>query len=472
MIKIYIDWNVMSCMKRGDFEELSKILENKNKFLLVYSPSHIGDIKASIKNGDDEQKELVESDLNYLTKLTNNLCLSHSPSEKISLSFYQPRNLLEDSLIDNKLFENFSIDNLFNIPLEENPQFSGLFNILKDLLKSIPIESTLKEALDNPVSSEMLEKMFPTLKDNPTMEGFFQSFGKMLENVNEQEGYKDLRNIVQKVGVNSGHFNPNKNPFKVIENAYKKYGIDSLNINDYLQKNDSIPEWFNEITNEYILLDIHGFKADEIKVKGDKKKTFRNTTEDSFHTAFASRCEFYITQDNKNIEKTNAVYNKLNIYTNVLKPDEFVKYYNSFLNFHSCEEHLRSLINFIKNGMGFVEQIDENGKPYGLINYAPCYFFNFFNKILVPNKEQNIDADFILSKENPSYPYIIHFYEIEGCIKIFTDTFGVDVNGKGYFQFEEYNNNDIWEIRKWDNNLGVFNFKRINGWFQLYFYSK
>src|SRR5690606_15010521 len=106
-----------------------------------------------------------------------------------------------------------------------------------------------------PESSEMLEKIFPTLKDNPTMEGFFQSFGKMLHNVNEQEGYKDLRNIVQKVGVNSGHFNPNKNPFKVIENAYKKYGMESLNIDNYLQKNDSIPEWFNEITNEYILLD-------------------------------------------------------------------------------------------------------------------------------------------------------------------------------------------------------------------------
>ncbi len=41
------------------------------------------------------------------------------------------------------------------------------------------------------------ETMLPGLKENPKMEGFFQSFSAMFKGLNEDEKYKDLRKIVQ-----------------------------------------------------------------------------------------------------------------------------------------------------------------------------------------------------------------------------------------------------------------------------------
>ena len=57
MVKVYIDWNVMSGMKNGHFPELCKIIEKSNNLLLLYSTSHIGDILASYSE-DENQKKL------------------------------------------------------------------------------------------------------------------------------------------------------------------------------------------------------------------------------------------------------------------------------------------------------------------------------------------------------------------------------------------------------------------------------
>jgi len=48
MIKVYLDWNIMSGMKNNHFQELHNIILNRDKFLLLYSTSHIGDIFAGI----------------------------------------------------------------------------------------------------------------------------------------------------------------------------------------------------------------------------------------------------------------------------------------------------------------------------------------------------------------------------------------------------------------------------------------
>lgn len=403
MIKIYLDWNVMSGMKNNHFQELNDIILKKDKFLLLYSSSHIGDIFASIKNHSEEEQKLVREDLDYITYLTDDLCLVNN-SKEVVLNQYQPGELLNDRISEAPLFEDFSLDNLFSSIEVGNPMF-GLISSMKSMISSIPLDSAFKEAFENPESATMLDKMFPGLKDDKTMNGFFKSFGKMFHNMNEKEDYKDLRNIVQQVGVNSGHFNENKNPFEVIDNAYKKIGIEGFEPDKYFDKTKNAPEWFNDITNEYVKLDIHGFKADKVKVTDKEKNTFKNTTEDASHSAFASRCEFYITNDDKNYHKTKAVFQKLRIYTIVLKPNEFVQYYNSFLNVDNFDDHFRSIIDEMKRVANFQEQRYESGERFGWVNFTSQYFFNFFNKILIPNPEVN-EALFILGKESPSKKYM------------------------------------------------------------------
>ncbi|WP_411376809.1 hypothetical protein [Flavobacterium psychrophilum] len=162
MIKVYLDWNVMSGMKNNHFQELNDIILNRDKFLLLYSTSHIGDIFASIKNHSEEEQKLVREDLDYITNLTNDLCLVNN-SKEVTLSTYQPGELLDDRIREAPLFQDFSIDSLFSSIEEDNPMF-GLVNTMKEMLSSLPLDIAFKEAFENPESAAMLDKMFPGLR--------------------------------------------------------------------------------------------------------------------------------------------------------------------------------------------------------------------------------------------------------------------------------------------------------------------
>jgi hypothetical protein len=330
MIKLYLDWNIMSGMKNGHFPELSAIVLNEQKFFLPYSTSHIGDILVSIKNNSEEEQRLINQDLDFIRKITKNQCL-YNDGVQVLINTIDPGELLEERIRDAPIFTDFSLDSLFSLIDENDPMFCILSSI-KNMISSIPLDMVLKEAFENPESAEIMNKMFPGLKDEPNMNGFFKSFGKMYQNLNEKEDYKLLRDTVQKIGVNSGHFNDEKNPYEVIQKAYQKLGIEPFNPDQYFDKNRNAPAWFNDLANSYLILDMHGYKADTVKVNEKESNTFKNTTEDASHMAFASLCDIFITNDNKNYFKTQKVYDKYNVRTKIFKPQEFVNYYNKYLN--------------------------------------------------------------------------------------------------------------------------------------------
>ena len=78
MIKVYLDWNVMSGMKNNHFQELNDIILNREKFLLLYSTSHIGDIFESINKYDPELFVWL-GDATYIDDLVLNLFLGFKP---------------------------------------------------------------------------------------------------------------------------------------------------------------------------------------------------------------------------------------------------------------------------------------------------------------------------------------------------------------------------------------------------------
>ena len=466
MIKIYVDWNVMSGMKRDNFRELQTILDNKEKFLLLYSTAHIGDIYASYSQ-DTEQLKTVQEDLEFLTLLTDNLCLSNN-GKNVVLGYQDPKRLLEGRVNDSDLFYDFSIDKLFSI-FEEEESLKPLISPLKNLMSSLSLETSFIKAYDTPEGAEIMDKFFPGLKDNLTLDGLFKSFSKMYKNMNEGEDYKGLRETIQKIGINSGHFNKDKNPFDVIDKAYKKIGMENFSTDDYMGKTKNAPEWFNDVVNEYLILDMHGFKADKVKVTEKEKKTFKNTSEDAFHSAFASRCEFYITNDNKNYEKTKAVFNKLGILTKILKPNEFIDYYKKYLNIGFFDNHFNKVVDLITKEGDFYKSENEDENGYTLIHYSKYFLFNFFNKIMITKSNTNNYAGVVLGKEHSAKNYFIVHKEIEGMIKLFVDKFGIDSNGKSYYEPGEVDSEN-WEGRFWQLKTASLRILRINGWFQLYFY--
>ncbi len=471
MIKVYLDWNIMSSMKQEKFIELKMILDNQEKFLLVYSTSHIGDILTS-HSEEEHQKKIIQEDLEYITSITNNQCFFND-GKNIQLGFMDPIEMYDDRLESQNLFNNFSIDSLFS-SFEDDEILAPLVGVIKNLIKSTPLDSEFKKAFDDPKSAGEMEKMFPGLKDDLSFEGWFKYFGEFYTRLNETEDYKRLRETVQRIGVNSGHFNQDKNPFDVINTSYKKLGVENSDTNHTSNSNENAPIWFNEISNEYIMLDMHGYRQDKIKVNAKEKNTFRNTTDDAFHSAFASRCDFYITNDKKNIDKTKAVYSKYEIETSVFTPEEFTQYYKDYLNFNSFSEHMSNFIDVLKTGKNYYDngnETDENGKPLCFVGFSNHYFFNFFNKVRICESSKKDLPYYLISRNYLSRIHYISLQEIEKIVYQLTNSLGIDNDEKGYYISGEIQG-EYWEGRNWTLENWDISLKRLNGWFQLYFYPK
>lgn len=458
MIKIYLDWNVMSQMKNGQHERLKNVLNNNDLFLKPFSTSHITDIFSSFKD-TTEQRKLIEDDLNFITEVTSNLCLYNS-NKKIVWGQYDPHELFEERIEQKDLFNDLSIDGLMEV-FNSSELGKKLGIPITESLKSLKLEDSFKQAYENPESAEMMEKIFPGLKDDLTMEGWFKTYNKMLKGLNENEDYKDLREIVQKgININRDKIYNSQDPYKLIDENYKKLGIER---SDYSPKSDYSPEWFDKISNEYIQLDMHGYQEDKVNTKKGRKETFHNTTEDSFHAAFASTCNFYILNDKKSYNKTEQLYKKLDINTLVFKPDKFLEYYDKYLGVSNYALDIYIIFDLIGT-----EHFIETKMDHGIYHtfYPPFFFFGFFNKIVLYQNNEGERTTF-LSQNKPTN-YIVTTIELKNLVTRLLKFFGNDKNDLGEVKDEELRT-EKWIGREWKLGRVILKLLAPNYHIQLYF---
>lgn len=461
MVKLYFDWNVIAQMKNGMHNELNELVSNNDMFLIPYSTSHISDIFSSFKDGN-EQNELINSDLDFLGKLTNNTFLFNTGNE-VLIEYAPPINYF-NQLVDQKdMFSDISLNGLFK-NLLENDLTKNIGEVYLDLLKNYPLDNEFKEAFENPEIAKQLEIIFPGLKENLTMEGFFQSFSELQRGLNEDLKYKDLRKVVQTgLGINRDKIFDSQVPFKLIQSQYQMIGQDPF---DQSTNDKNAPSWFSEITNEYIRLDIHGYQEDNVNVSKGRKETFKNTIEDAFHAAFSTTCNFYIINDKKSYKKTKQVFDKLKINTIILKPDEFIKYYNSYLNFEDKNLNLDIVYHLLINGEFHEEKLESGSilRTY----YFPFFIFGFFTKLihLIPDSKET--PVLLLGRNKPTNGYT-YVFEIEKLVKDISSLLGNDIEGIGDIKKEEFDN-DNWVGRSWKMETATFKLTNLNGHFQLYIY--
>jgi len=460
MIKVYFDWNVLSQMKNGKHAELKELILNNENLLIPFSTSHINDISSSFKE-TPKQQEYINSDLEFISDITNEYCLFNN-GKGIILDHYPPKELFEQNISDKNTFKDISIDGLLK-NFEDDELTKSLVKPMFDLLKSIPIEEPFKQAFETPESSEAMEKMFPGLKENPTMEGFFASFSKMNFNLNELEGYKDLRKTVQSgTGINRDKIFDTPNPFEFIQKTYDKLGF---NPEQFYPEYQNAPKWFDDITNTYLKLDMHGYQEDTVNIKKGRKETFKNTTDDAFHAAFASTCNIYVINDNRSYKKTKKVFEELKINTRVFKPNEFLEFHKKFLHYENPSLDLKIMQDLLKSN-NFYDSKSEDGIFRTF--YFPYFLFGFFNKIGVfyPTNTEEETSTF-LSQDKPTNWFIID-EEVKRLVKRMLTYFGDDIDNEGELRMNEFNK-DKWNGRKWKFDNLTLRLQSINGYVQLYF---
>lgn len=459
MISIYLDWNVIVQMKNNFHPELKEMLQ-PSRFLMPYSTSHIGDILASFKE-DHEQQALINNDLEFLSQLSQNNCLANDGKE-IKLDYRLPKDLFDDRVSERDLFKNFSLDKMQEI-FQGDETIKGLGKFFIDSMRNIPLDKAFTDALKNPESAKHLDTLFPGLSENPTMEGFFKSFGEMFTRMNESEGYKDLRKMTQSgLGINRDQIFNSNDPYSIIDKTYGNLNFDPKS---FAQKDKYSPDWFNEISNEYLKLDMHGYQEDKVNTTKGRKETFRNTTEDSFHAAFASTCNYYVINDNRAYQKTIKVFEKLNLNTLIFKPEDFVTHYKNFLLERSLNLEIKIPMTYLS-----AEPLTEEDTEDGFVrNYhLPYFVFDFFNKMIVTFDKTGKSTMILLSRFIPTNKKITYCFEIERLSAKLFQVLGEDIEKLGPIKQEEFNQGE-WGGRQWDFGEIAFRFISINGHFQLYY---
>lgn len=466
MIRLYLDWNILNQMKNGLHSDLLSIIEEDKRFLILYSTAHIGDIFSSYSE-DETQKSIIDQDLTFLTKITKNYCIYNGKDNQLFFDNRTPQDLFQDRVESEKLINFKSGDFFSNLAnsLELDESQKNIFDLFNNLPLGLDFSNESEEA------KKSLRAIFPDLKDKPNFGDLIQSMLKFVDNLNNDSGYHELRKTFQEgLKINRDKIYNSKNPIDYFEKQLKQInegGLDDLiaKINE-LRNNTS--NWFDTITNTYINLDMAGYQEDKVKINKRGKQTFKNTTEDSFHSAFASVCDIYILNDNRGYKKTVEVYNHLKINTWIFKPDQFVEYYNKCLKFDGGQFYLDLIALHLEQ----VEPIIFDKEDKNIVQhyyFSDFFFFNYFNRIITfSSKDNDNEFTLMLTKDKPTNGKFILQKEVEALVEDMIDYFGEDKDSKGIMTKDEFSQFESWPGRAWILKYYTLRLVNMDGYLQLY----
>lgn len=311
MKRIYLDWGVISNLKKEEYSDLREfLLSHKDRFFFVYSPAHFDDLMRS--EGDPRLKE----DLGTLTSLVDDHLLAFN---KVGVSAFRakPSAYYEDRKKEApvKLAKYgdilTSLDSCF-------PDGFKLGSKLKEIYESIPfpIPQTI-------LSNEMWGSLLPNLPRNPSMLDVIQSAGAFVDKMqDEADYYKTYRSNIHEHGfrleVNAGNWTEEE-AIPNVSDFLKSKGVDKsfrelVTMPFSNRKEVSEYEFF---VAAYIMLDLLGYHSDKLSKPGN---TVNSILSDAQHAYMASFCDCFITEDRRLRCKAKALYTELGIDTLVLSP--------------------------------------------------------------------------------------------------------------------------------------------------------
>lgn len=458
MIRIYLDWNVISQMKNGAHSMLySLLLENKKNILIFYSGAHIDDIN---KNINSDINEITKSDLKFLSELTSNNCLFLDMNNILNTDFIDPLNYLKDRLEERELFEGNLSDKLISY-IDEIEQFNpNLAANYKNFLHT-----------DCDFDIGPLKNIFPELKGG-SFKNILDSMFELFKNMNNTERYSGLRKLIQNgLSINRDKIFNSDNPFEQIKSVFTKTGITYDNFIETIRSNLKQDEnWYNQITNTYINLDMFGFKEDKVFVKPNKSNTFKNIINDASHAAFGSICHYFITNDNRAYEKTKATYNVHCINTNLCKPDEAYNSLKNMNDFNILGKIFDQIPQEYDNGHKSEVLLNNDSMKFTMI-ISQIMFIYFFNKIYVPEFFGK-DRYLILSTDKPTNGNFYYRQEIENLVSNIDDLLDIQKENRVQFsddEFETIKNNGDWKRNYCGTDI-MLTLTQYDGFIQLYIY--
>lgn len=415
MKRIYLDWGVVSYLKKDEYAELRDLfLSNKDRLFFVYSPAHLEDLMKSKGNPlfDDDIKMLSDLVDDHLLDIDKGVVLPYRVTPERFCQVY----------VDNSSYLSQDVDSFLSVI--EAASIPGDNSV--DLIKA-----NMNEAFHIPSeyrAYEVFERLLPNLPASPTVKDVMESVRQFMCDMMMNPGsYKSFRTSIHDTGFklesNAGNWSDG-DAIDKITSFLKSQGID-MSFNDYLMQNFhgkkiSANEFF---TSAYCALDLLGFHSDKLP---KETNTVRSVTTDAGHAYFAGYCNWFVTADKRLYHKAKALYSHFGVSTRVMTPREATlaiqeeiqpwgqNYILSFIKSEFVEEHIEE------------RQVKENDSDvdYVIYRFSHPFLGIFTHAICYRYSDGSSTFQFKLAFDN--YSRFLFYDEVGVIIDTITEFFGLE----------------------------------------------
>lgn len=301
MLKIYLDWNIISYLKKEEYRDLRDyIAQVKDFFVFPYSRAHIQDLYQS-KSSINVVK--FEQDLDTLTDICQTHLLEYNdnidapyPYECTPREYIERESLTLDAYISG--FESINFIECIKLIIGTTK-----FENIRESLLETPIETPIQNPNNGvlilnlwDIMTFLLDNLSLILKDKKLEVEIFKSLCKI-------EGE---RSIQEMQNINSSNIFDYLN--RLCVSRTNKNLTDTILFT--LEKINGTNS-YNYFLAEYLTLAFCGYSR-------DKKRNILNIITDALHTYYAMRCDVLVTMDDGMRKKAQAEFFHFNSPTRII----------------------------------------------------------------------------------------------------------------------------------------------------------
>lgn len=398
MIRVYFDSDVINKIRSGELSRLAEsVNSNRSKLLIPFSHAHVSDKLPS----KEKNQELFWRDIDFLTDFSQSKYIAFDMKKEYSAPYITDARAVLASLEEN------------NQLIEE---FSNVDNITR-FLKETAAELDVPE----------MGKLFETILDLPIELGEVETFGEKLQKGadyihsmrKDASVYKANREEIKKeYALPSDSGNWKVDVLDKIDEHIKSWGLHE-NFFDMVEssfKDKDKIDRFSYYVQSYTLLNIVGYRADEIKPKNNKGLV--NHLQDAIHSFYGGHCDFFVVMDKRMADKTRVLYEHFNISTKIVTPEEFSGILNTALEQRSFKETIDQIIS-----MAPVDTLIEDGfikNLYRLENY----WLGYFTHLQYEFSETTNQRILLFTKSSINYSNFMYYEEHDKVIESIDNFFG------------------------------------------------
>jgi len=435
MIRIYLDKNVITALKKGsrpeDIAMLQKLRQHKEHFIIPFSDALMSDLAHRYDADDLKKREMTEADLEFIAELSeHNLITTELKNPNAVAGIADPRVYFQNFTIKEEPTDVMAVFK----ELQNEPGELGLAG--KMMIDALNVQNPLKvPGLENTPMAKMYSG-----------DTFGEAIISMLNFVTEMQKdpstYKELRKfVISNLNIGSHISSFDQDVIQKLDAVMQDSALNKtfLEFNDLIiasqpKKPEEQSNW-DKFLLAFSNLDMIGYKSDSMD------NGYNNYLNDLKHAFYGAHCDFFVTEDRKTAGKAKVAYEIENIPTKVYSVSEMLVYLEG-LSFKSALNELEESIVFDESKVESTSiycSLENQGEIHEWI--ISSNLFTFFNQLVI---YRFIDSgySYVFRRTPKNYSNFVYYSEVEKLVNHLYNSFGNDIDGRG-----KYDESDSFQVK-------------------------